>query len=33
LILVDGAFNGGDDKEHEIVIDAPAKGSWVNDIP
>jgi hypothetical protein len=25
----DGAFNGGDDKEHEIVIDAPAKGSWV----
>ncbi|MFV8352101.1 hypothetical protein [Flavobacterium sp. XS2P14] len=29
-----GAFGGGDDKEHEITITAPAKGSWVSlDIP
>ncbi|MCB9080148.1 MAG: Ig-like domain-containing protein [Lewinellaceae bacterium] len=30
----DGAFGGGDDKEHQINIDAPAKGQWVSlDIP
>ena len=29
-----GAFGGGDDKEHEVTITAPAKGSWVSlDIP
>jgi hypothetical protein len=29
-----GAFGGGDDKEHEITITAPAKGTWVSlDIP
>ncbi|MGL5113662.1 MAG: Ig-like domain-containing protein, partial [Flavobacterium sp.] len=26
----DGKFAGGDDKEHEITIDAPAKDSWVS---
>ncbi|MEQ6124329.1 carbohydrate-binding protein [Pseudotenacibaculum sp. MALMAid0570] len=30
----DGAFGGGDDSEHEIVITAPAQGEWVSlDIP
>ena len=30
----DGAFGGGDDVEHEIVIDTPAQGEWVSmDIP
>ena len=30
----DGAYQGGDDVEHEITIDAPAKGEWVSiDIP
>nr|WP_314895511.1 hypothetical protein [uncultured Flavobacterium sp.] len=30
----DGAFGGGDDKEHEITITSPAQGSWVSlDIP
>ena len=30
----DGAYQGGDDSEHEIVIDAPAQGEWVSiDIP
>jgi hypothetical protein len=30
----DGGYAGGDDKEHEIVITAPAKGTWVSlDIP
>lgn len=30
----DGAFDGGDDVEHEVVIDAPAQGEWVSlDIP
>jgi hypothetical protein len=29
-----GAFGGGDDVEHEVVIPSPAKGSWVSlDIP
>lgn len=29
-----GAFGGGDDKEHEITVSSPAKGSWVSlDIP
>ena len=26
----DGAFDGGDDAEHEIVIDAPAQNEWVS---
>jgi hypothetical protein len=30
----DGAFDGGDDTEHEMVIAAPAQGEWVSlDIP
>ncbi|MEJ1223550.1 hypothetical protein [Sediminicola sp. 1XM1-17] len=30
----DGAFEGGDDKEHEITINSPAQGQWVTlDIP
>jgi hypothetical protein len=30
----DGSYAGGDDKEHELVISAPAKGTWVSlDIP
>jgi len=30
----DGAYAGGDDKEHEIVINAPAQQTWVSlDIP
>lgn len=30
----DGAFDGGDDVEHEIAIAAPAQGEWVSlDIP
>lgn len=29
-----GAFGGGDDVEHEITIQSPAKGSWISlDIP
>jgi hypothetical protein len=29
-----GAFGGGDDKEHEVTINAPAQNSWVSlDIP
>ena len=29
-----GTFGGGDDKEHEITVTAPAKGTWVSlDIP
>lgn len=29
-----GAFGGGDDKEHEIIIEAPAQQTWVSiDIP
>jgi hypothetical protein len=26
----DGAFQGGDDSEHEIIFDAPAQEEWVN---
>ncbi|AWA30810.1 hypothetical protein HYN48_12370 [Flavobacterium magnum] len=26
----DGAFGGGDDTEHEVTIDNPAQGQWVN---
>ncbi|MEM9837089.1 MAG: hypothetical protein AAF828_11340, partial [Bacteroidota bacterium] len=30
----DGAFDGGDDTEHEIVYDSPAQGEWIGyDIP
>ncbi|MEO1258599.1 MAG: Ig-like domain-containing protein [Bacteroidota bacterium] len=30
----DGGFDGGDDTEHEIVIDNPAQGQWISyDIP
>ncbi|MEA1784521.1 hypothetical protein U1E44_00310 [Arenibacter sp. GZD96] len=30
----DGAFGGGDDTEHEIVIENPAQGQWVSiDLP
>jgi len=30
----DGAFDGGDDTEHEVVIASPAQGEWVSiDIP
>jgi hypothetical protein len=30
----DGAFDGGDDVEHEIAIVSPAQGEWVSlDIP
>lgn len=30
----DGAFGGGDDKEHEITVTSPAKNSWIIlDIP
>ena len=30
----DGAYEGGDDVEHEVTIDAPAQGEWVSlDIP
>ena len=30
----DGAFGGGDDVEHQVDINAPAQGGWVNlDIP
>ncbi|SHG15768.1 hypothetical protein SAMN05444396_105121 [Flavobacterium segetis] len=31
---LNGVFGGGDDKEHEITITAPAKGEWISlDIP
>jgi len=30
----DGKFAGGDDKEHEITVNAPAQNTWVSlDIP
>ena len=30
----DGSYGGGDDKEHEITVNSPAKGSWISlDIP
>ena len=30
----DGAFDGGDDTEHELTYDAPAQGEWIGyDIP
>ncbi|TMM57929.1 hypothetical protein FEE95_00420 [Maribacter algarum] len=30
----DGAFDGGDDVEHEIVVSSPAQGEWVSlDLP
>jgi hypothetical protein len=30
----DGAYGGGDDVEHEIVISSPSQGEWISlDIP